>query len=360
VANSQVNPDLFWALRGGGGSTYGVITKATVKVYPSPKMAFTEWVFHAADKPAKQGFYDSVAYFYSLIPSLSAQGIQGYFYVNATTFTSQLFTSGSNASIEAAHALWSPIWDKIATFEGATKPTSHHYLRTSFKDYFDQNFGSSDGTVKPNTADSMFAGESGYGTATIPSESGGSMAGGSGMSGMPSGSDKTTKRANPLASLKQDFSMDSRLIGAEQFQNPTFASVIKASVSKLPGAILMNHLVSGPKAWAASGANETSACPAWKKAYVHVIGIGSSINPIRAISKDMGAYANEASPYEEEWKETFWGSNYPRLAAIKDKYDPNGVFWASPGVGADKWVVKSGRLCRSNVLSNERPPSSDN
>jgi FAD/FMN-containing dehydrogenase len=32
VANDVVNQDLFWALRGGGGGTWGVVVEATVKV----------------------------------------------------------------------------------------------------------------------------------------------------------------------------------------------------------------------------------------------------------------------------------------------------------------------------------------
>ncbi|KAF1810771.1 FAD-binding domain-containing protein, partial [Eremomyces bilateralis CBS 781.70] len=38
-ASECSNPDLFWALRGGGGSTFGIVTAATVKVYPTPPMA---------------------------------------------------------------------------------------------------------------------------------------------------------------------------------------------------------------------------------------------------------------------------------------------------------------------------------
>jgi len=33
VANALQNSDLYWALRGGGGSTWGVITSITIKAY---------------------------------------------------------------------------------------------------------------------------------------------------------------------------------------------------------------------------------------------------------------------------------------------------------------------------------------
>ncbi|KAF2687487.1 FAD-binding domain-containing protein [Lentithecium fluviatile CBS 122367] len=39
TASPCLNPDLFWALRGGGGGTFGVITSVTMKAYPSPQVA---------------------------------------------------------------------------------------------------------------------------------------------------------------------------------------------------------------------------------------------------------------------------------------------------------------------------------
>ena len=41
TANSVNNSDLFWGIRGGGGSTWGVITAITVRAHKIPVGGFT-------------------------------------------------------------------------------------------------------------------------------------------------------------------------------------------------------------------------------------------------------------------------------------------------------------------------------
>jgi hypothetical protein len=50
---------------------------------------------------------------------------------------------------------------------------------------------------------------------------------------------------------------------------------------------------------------------------------------------------------DKNWKQVFWGSNYPKLSKIKTKYDPNMTFWVTPGINADQMEVVGGRLCKA-------------
>ncbi|KAF9532779.1 FAD-binding domain-containing protein [Crepidotus variabilis] len=43
---------------------------------------------------------------------------------------------------------------------------------------------------------------------------------------------------------------------------------------------------------------------------------------VRDITPEGGAYVNESDIHEPNWRESFWGSKYQKLLAIKAKYDP--------------------------------------
>src|SRR4029453_11137483 len=54
--------------------------------------------------------------------------------------------------------------------------------------------------------------------------------------------------------------------------------------------------------------------------------IAQCVNPLRALIPESGGYVSESNYFENEWQRAYWGANYPRLAEIKRKYDPDGLF----------------------------------
>ena len=59
---------------------------------------------------------------------------------------------------------------------------------------------------------------------------------------------------------------------------------------------------------------------------------------------NAGAYSNEADSFEDDFQNTFFGGNYPRLNVIKNKYDPTDLFIVKAGVGSERW--DSDGFCR--------------
>jgi FAD/FMN-containing dehydrogenase len=58
---------------------------------------------------------------------------------------------------------------------------------------------------------------------------------------------------------------------------------------------------------------------------------------LRAIAPNAGTYVNECDYFQPDWQRAFWGPNYPRLLAVKRRYDPDGVFTVHHAVGSEDW-----------------------
>ena len=79
-------------------------------------------------------------------------------------------------------------------------------------------------------------------------------------------------------------------------------------------------------------------CPALDPYY-------DAVKKFRSDTPDAGAYFNEADFFEEDWQDTFWGmENYLKLLDIKDKWDPNHLFYCHNCVGSEFW--EEGGMCR--------------
>jgi FAD/FMN-containing dehydrogenase len=77
--------------------------------------------------------------------------------------------------------------------------------------------------------------------------------------------------------------------------------------------------------------------PAVAKGRAAAKAIDQCLEQLRAIAGQSGSYVNETNYFKMGWQQAFWGNNYSRLAKIKQKYDPDGLFFAHNGVGSESW-----------------------
>lgn len=135
--NETSEPDLFWALRGGGGSTYAVMLSVTVKAYPPLGAAVTQYTLTtAADSDT---MYSLLAYFHTQVPTIAEAGGMGYHYYirsdisglpGIDVLTGVWFFPGK--SIEEMNAILGPLYTGINSSSWAVDPVSATRNETIF------------------------------------------------------------------------------------------------------------------------------------------------------------------------------------------------------------------------------------
>jgi Berberine and berberine like len=143
--------------------------------------------------------------------------------------------------------------------------------------------------------------------------------------------------------------LDSRILGARHFKSSNLSSALQEAMPAGPLGQLRGNFVTGPGVALHASTKQTSVNPAWRNGLTHLIASGLpgdwNVNSLRKLAPDSGAYGNECSWNETDWKTAFWGENYSKLSSLKTKYDPGMVFWATPGINADLYEVRDQRVC---------------
>jgi FAD/FMN-containing dehydrogenase len=298
IINECNDPDLFWAMRGGGGGTFAVLTKYRVQVYPSlPIHVFT---FNA-------NFSESASNV-TLRETLTAHAR------NQIDWSAQLVTGQLEyfpGKLDLSLVL--PYGDDGAKLKSATD---------SFRQFLSNR---SDLLISANNYKS-YPDYATYLSVTA--------------------ADAKVTEPSGISSL-----LATRLIPRTVFANPeTISELVEGvmegievarSLLNLTGVqIVLETPVSNPDSSQASAAN-----PAWRDSLWHVIHVGEwlhpledtvlqstaqgflkMLDPLKKLSPGGGAYLNEAHYLEPDWQQTFYGSFYDRLAAVKNTYDPTHIF----------------------------------
>src|SRR5262249_45080960 len=87
----------------------------------------------------------------------------------------------------------------------------------------------------------------------------------------------------------------------------------------------------GPPAFAGIAGHEPDLAMARERADR----IAAAMMELRKLVPAPGSYVSESNYFEADWQKAFWGPNYARLRAVKDKYDPEGLFFVHHGVGSE-------------------------
>lgn len=124
----------------GGGGTFGVLTKVTVRTIPSKPMAVYDFTIEA--KPNSTAYWESVAYMIAQYPTLANSSVAAFTYLYPNTSAAGL--GGDMATFEAVFAIYNP--PSSSTLENLLKPFVHQINKT----YSDQVTTKVTSTVFPN------------------------------------------------------------------------------------------------------------------------------------------------------------------------------------------------------------------
>lgn len=326
TADAKHNADIFWAVRGGGGGTFGVVTSMTVKVHP--KMVFSGLTFYITTgndslaNTTTEAFTAALEAYWRRFPTYAEEkGHYGYSSVYPRF-------DGVPGYTWEFHP-WLAPGTKLDDFQKTLAPLLAEWQEVGFN-------------VEPNyfEHDNFYAAW----TSHFPIE----------------------------FVANADLRTGSRLIPSKNWQDPAMLNQTIATLNDIlqTGALIMYNIVGKKQRGVDNAVN-----PAWRENLFFVIagsGWADTSTPaeieaantaitqvtgakLRSISQGSGSYLNEADVAEPNFQQSFWGTNYKRLLAIKKEVDPWDTFWAPTAVGSENWYVtgqeswlptQDGRLCR--------------
>lgn len=331
TANECLHPDLFWAIRGGGGGTFGIVTEVVMKAYPAPTVQSQEFLIMPADPDNLTDWWDAVTYFWSDLPRMKAGGLSGYFFV-APPITSGYFGFGIDT------------WSLLGRFSVFDAPNgTADSLMEPLIEYLTNHSSTVNHTFIPSSYSTFFESWN----ETIGFEA---VAVGGGV------------------------------LGSRFLTEQSLTSDIEHLHSVLQNVSITGYGLQGLFIANSANRNDVSLNPAWRDAVVHAIVIGgfldsatlqeqrqvfdrvtNNLTPkLKSLAPDSGAYFNEADPNDPNWQYDFFGENYERLRSVKRRYDPDDVLWCRSCVGSERWVPENlysgfdgdGRLCQAPWVGN--------
>ncbi len=337
IANACTNADLFWALKGGGGGSFGVVTRLTLRTHPLPQFfGAAGGTIKAASDAAFKRLIDRFFAHYAahlLNPHWGEQAAVK----PSNELEISLVSQGLNADENVA-AL-KPFFDWVRGAPGDYRFTEEPYggavaARTWWDVEARRKRGSkamvSDDRPGAPPMHAWWEGDQeqcgafihGYESLWLPQSLLTPERRGALVEALFQGSrhnDISLHFNKGLAGATPEALASARHVATNPAVLDAFALAITANggTPRYPG------LPKAPR-------NDA-------KAARDARAVDASIAPLNRIVPNGGSYVSESNYFNANWAQAFWGANYSKLRAVKAKYDPAGLFIVRHGVGSEGW-----------------------
>ncbi|KAF9890677.1 hypothetical protein FE257_005543 [Aspergillus nanangensis] len=317
VANQYKNTDLFWALRGGGGGTFGLVMSTTMRTFLDIPSVVSQISFNTSDLDER---------YWSAVREVAH---------TTRELTTNNYTDSSAVWFISRAANGTPSMALTAYFMNKTEVV-----------VADNLFAELLVTLRAKRLAVQ------YNSTPYPW-----LSSFLAMQVASSGSPRRTDayETNVIVPEELYHSPDRLDRFLDRVRQLPFNPLNRIDVDFLGGQVSANgELV------------DTALHPAWRSASIqlrHIMYVGQGIQEqqaalnrlrnviwplLRSIKPSPRAsYLNLADPTLEDWQGWFWGDKYPRLLKIKKKWDPDDLFIVRQGVGSEMWDEEG--LCRRSV-----------
>ena len=333
VVNAAQEPNLFWALKGGGGGTFGVITRLTLATHELPKtFGAVNLQVHARSDEAYQRLMARFVDFAASNLCTPHWGEQVRVGPDNRLVVSMVF---QGLGQDEAHTLWQPLLDFAKAhpedYEGAESFAAQAlparlFWNADFLKKYAPSAITPDPRPQATATDFWWAGDGeqvgvfwhAYSSAWMPA---------------------SLLRASEQGKLVEAWFAASRhwpvgfhfnkgLFGAA---DDTLAAARDTATNPDALSAFALAIIADAQGQAFTGQ------PNLALAKDRAAKVQAAMAALRAAAPDTGAYVNECDYFQPDWQRAFWGPHYPRLARIKRRYDPDGLFTVHHGVGSEGW-----------------------
>jgi FAD/FMN-containing dehydrogenase len=332
IANACTNADLFWALKGGGGGSFGVVTRLTLRTRELPQyFGFVFTIIRASSDAAFRRLIGQFLTFYAesllnpqwgdivtmrrdnaLVVEMSFQAFdrqqaqavwQPFLRMVAAAGSDLNFTIAPRIVAIPARQLWDPAYmlarnaGLVDDRPGAPKENLYWAGERSEFLYGMESLWLPRSLLRPDgrerLADALFT---------------------------------ATRHRTVALHFQKGLAGASEEAAAAVRDTATNPAVLDAFVLAMIGG-------GEPPAFPGLLGHEPDLHAGRKQAAA----IGAAAAELRKAASDAGAYVAQSSFFEPEWQRAYWGPNYAKLLAVKRKYDPGGPFFVHHGVGSEDW-----------------------
>ncbi|MGH6991955.1 MAG: FAD-binding protein [Caulobacteraceae bacterium] len=333
TVNADRDPELFWALKGGGGGTFGIVTRFTLATHELPaSFGSTQGRFQAKSEEAYGRLIAAFLDAYAANLHNPHWGEQIHFSPERQLSISMVFQGLTGAQ---AHAAWAPLVNFVAAHpEDYSVEQPFAAMPLPAREFWNESFLArfAPQAIERDTRPGALPGDYWW-------------AGDSGQVGV-------FWHAYASAWLPE------RLL--DPAERPRLVSAIAAASQFYGFALHFNKGLAGASGEVREAALSCATNPQVASAFALAIiadagpplyfGVQPNLVEARARAKlvhsamaalllaapGAGSYLNETDYFQADWRRAFWGENYPRLLRVKHRVDPERLFEVHHGVGSEE------------------------